>query len=507
MFLHYITSIFYVHNFAFGDYSPINPVAWSLEIEIQFYILAPILTALFFKIKNKLTRRLTLVGGIFLFISLQSYFGWWVAPYKMTILGQMQHFLVGFLALDFFLFDWKNNTRKSTWLDIAAIACLFIMAYTWTTEYWKNLVFATSLFVIFVAAFQGNLFRKFLSTPWVAIIGGMCYTIYLVHLPLMELLILGTKNITLTNYYIVNMIVQILLIVPIILIFSSIAFYYLEKPFMKKDWFQDFKVIINNWFSKSQIKKSVMTKSNMIALLLIFSGSVIAQSNLSTNVLPTPIPTPEEDVQTIFELKELEQLIQLAMIHSPALREQDLLIQQRGHEASLSKRRWADLLTFTAGWNRGTTSLLDQNDDGTNVNFLLVNRTNSFYNVGFQFRLSPSDIVNHKDKTTITKIEIEKAKTRKQTLQFGLREEVIRRYHTLTNAIEILEIKADLVESNKLALEITEKYFKEGNYPASEYATMLAKTKSAEEELIKMKNAAKMAYQMLEEIVGASIKK
>ena len=195
------------------------------------------------------------------------------------------------------------------------------------------------------------------------------------------------------------------------------------------------------------------------------------------------------------------------MIHSPALKEQDLLIQQRGHEASLSKRRWADLLTFTAGWNRGTTSLLDQNDDGSNVNFLLVNRTNSFYNVGFQFRLSPSDIVNHKDKTTITKIEIEKAKTRKQTLQFGLREEVIRRYHTLTNAIEILEVKADLVESNKLALEITEKYFKEGNYPASEYATMLAKTKAAEEELIKMKNAAKMAYHMLEEIVGASIKK
>ena len=294
MFLHYITSIFYVHNFAFGEYSPINPVAWSLEIEIQFYILAPILTALFFKIKNKLTRRLTLVGAIFLFISLQSYFGWWVAPYKMTILGQMQHFLIGFLALDFFLFDWRNNARKSTWLDIAAIACLFIMAYTWTTEYWKNLVFATSLFVIFVAAFQGNLFRKFLSTPWVAIIGGMCYTIYLVHLPLMELLILGTKNIRLTNYYMVNMIVQMLIIVPIILIFSSIAFYYLEKPFMKKDWFQDFKVIINNWFSKSQIKKSVMTKSNMIVLLLILSGSVMAQSNLSTNIQATPIPSAEE---------------------------------------------------------------------------------------------------------------------------------------------------------------------------------------------------------------------
>jgi hypothetical protein len=425
----------------------------------------------------------------------------------MSILGQMQHFLVGFLALDFFLFDWRHHPQKSTYLDIAAIACLLIMAYTWTTEYWKNLVFVTSLFVIFMAAFRGNLFRRFLSTPWIAIIGGMCYTIYLVHLPLIEFLTLGTKNITLTNYYIVNMIVQTLILVPIILIFSSFAFYYLEKPFMKKDWFRDFKVMISNWSNKSRIKKNIMTKSNMIVLLLSFSCTVIAQSNLSDTISQPPSTTaPEEIENTIFEIKELEQLIELAMKHSPALKEQDLLIRQRGHQASLSKRRWADLLTFAAGWSRGTTNLLDQNDDGTNVNLLLIDRTNSYYSVGFQFRLSPSDIVNYKDLTSIAKIEIEKAKTRKQTLEFGLREEVIRRYHNLISAIEILEIKVDLVESNKLALGITEKYFKEGNYPASEYATMLSKTKSAEEELVKMKNAAKMAYQMLEEIVGTSIK-
>lgn len=505
--LHYITSIFYIHNFVFGDYSIINPVAWSLEIEIQFYILAPTLTALFFSIQHKLTRRFTLIGSIFLWISLQHHFGWWFAPYKMSILGQMQHFLIGFLALDFFLFDWRNHSKKNRYLDLAAIACLFLMAYTWTTEYWKNLVFATSLFVVFVAAFQGNLFRKFLCTPWIAIIGGMCYTIYLVHLPFIELLILFTKNITLTNYYIVNMIVQTLLIVPILLIFSAIAFYYLEKPFMKKNGFQNFKLNISNWFNKSQIKKNVMTKSSMIVVLISFSCSIIAQSNLSTNIPTTPLPTPEEEVKTIFEIKELEQLIPLAMMHSPALREQDLLIKQKGHQANLHKRKWADLLTFSAGWNRGTTNLLDQNDDGTNVNLLLIDRTNSYYSVGFQFSLSPSDILNYKDLTTIAKIEIEKAQIRKQTLEYGLREEVIKRYHNLTSTIEILEIKVDLVESNKLALEITEKYFKEGNQPASEYATMLAKTKSAEEELIRMKNAAKIAYQLLEEIVGTSIKK
>src|SRR5690349_457011 len=38
-----IASIFYVHNPIFGRPSDIDFVAWSLEVEIQFYILAPLL--------------------------------------------------------------------------------------------------------------------------------------------------------------------------------------------------------------------------------------------------------------------------------------------------------------------------------------------------------------------------------------------------------------------------------------------------------------------------------
>ncbi len=512
MFLHYLSSIFYVHAFAYGEYSPINPVAWSLEIEIQFYILAPLLTALFFQIKNKWLRRSVLIASIFGFITMQNYFGWWVAPYKMTILGQMQHFLIGFLAVDFYLFDWRHSDRKSSWLDILAIVALFVMAYTWTTEYWKNLVFSTALFCIFIAAFQGNYFRRFIRISWVAIIGGMCYTIYLIHLPLLELLILGTKHITLTNYYIVNLLLQMVIVVPLIIVFSAIAFYWLEKPFMKKDWHLQLWKNMKSRFQKNQVKEQIMTKTNLMILLLLLGGlSANAQATLDSTAVDSITSqlknTPNQDAEDIFEIRPMEELIALALLHSPALKEQDLVIQQRGHEASLSKRRWADLLTATAGWNRGTTNLLDENNDGATVNYLLVNRTNSFYNFGFQLRLSPADIVNQRDKTQITKLEIEKAKIRKQGIEFGLREEVIRRYHMLMTALQLIEIKADLVESNELALKITEKYFKEGNYPASEYTTLLSKTTAAKEELLKAKNTAKMAYQMLEELVGTSIRR
>jgi peptidoglycan/LPS O-acetylase OafA/YrhL len=38
-----LASLVYQHNLIFGEMSPINPVTWSLEIEVQFYMLAPAL--------------------------------------------------------------------------------------------------------------------------------------------------------------------------------------------------------------------------------------------------------------------------------------------------------------------------------------------------------------------------------------------------------------------------------------------------------------------------------
>src|SRR5690606_17688210 len=62
---HYLASLFYVHGFVYDEWSRINPVAWSLEVEVQFYILAPLL-AMVFKIPGKVQRRSVIVGIILL---------------------------------------------------------------------------------------------------------------------------------------------------------------------------------------------------------------------------------------------------------------------------------------------------------------------------------------------------------------------------------------------------------------------------------------------------------
>jgi len=61
MWPHLLASFFYLHNMIFGAFpGAVNGVAWSLEIEIQFYVLVPML-ALLFAISDPRLRRAGIV--------------------------------------------------------------------------------------------------------------------------------------------------------------------------------------------------------------------------------------------------------------------------------------------------------------------------------------------------------------------------------------------------------------------------------------------------------------
>ena len=69
-----------------------------------------------------------------------------------------------------------------------------------------------------------------------AVIGGMCYSIYLLHYPLIALIMTFTKRIIWTDSFTINYMIQFALIVPLLLFVSAVFFYYVEKPCMKRDW-------------------------------------------------------------------------------------------------------------------------------------------------------------------------------------------------------------------------------------------------------------------------------
>lgn len=239
LFPHWGASLLYLHNIVYEDYSVINPVAWSLEIEIQFYLLAPFLAALFFRWSNKLFRRGLLLVSILGLLLAQQLFGWAAMPYKLTLLWQLHYFLIGFLLADWYLIDWSHRqatSQGSILLDVLAVAAIFVMCYSWSADLGKRIIFSGALLIFLYAGFRGRWFTRFLRLPWIASIGGMCYTIYLIHLPLLEGLTRLTASWQFTTSFSVNLVVQMLILFPIVIVISAIGFLLLEKPCMDKDW-------------------------------------------------------------------------------------------------------------------------------------------------------------------------------------------------------------------------------------------------------------------------------
>src|SRR5262245_37380922 len=113
LFPNFIASLFYSHGLVFGQHSLINSVAWSLEIEIQVYLLVPWLVGIF-KLKNRNVRRAVLIGLIAL--------GGWMSQHVIYPSGSgrlmlslpnfLHYFLAGFLLADLYLSGWLGGEKR-----------------------------------------------------------------------------------------------------------------------------------------------------------------------------------------------------------------------------------------------------------------------------------------------------------------------------------------------------------------------------------------------------------
>jgi Acyltransferase family len=114
--------LIYAHRFLFsGEPNPILPPTWSLEIEVQFYLMVPLL-ALVFTIQHTAKRRALMIGGaafaaIFQWLMFES-----VGVLPPVLLSYLQFFLVGFLLADVFLLEWHQEpSRGWTWDAIGLV--------------------------------------------------------------------------------------------------------------------------------------------------------------------------------------------------------------------------------------------------------------------------------------------------------------------------------------------------------------------------------------------------
>ncbi len=235
-----LASLAYSHFFVFRESSFINGVAWSLEVEVQFYLLAPLLAFLIFT-RNRTTRSVIYLG-IFLLCPimqyiLESHYGISIEKSRKTIVGNFQFFAMGFFLAEMYLYKRfvKLPTSISVLWGLALLSGLFLVPIRHAP--WENrAVFLACIVLFYWLVLSPGIWQRLFRFAPIAAIGGMCYSIYLLHFPLLRILGNAFKDVSISVYFMPNYFLHFFIVMVPILLTSSIFFLLVEKPCMNPSW-------------------------------------------------------------------------------------------------------------------------------------------------------------------------------------------------------------------------------------------------------------------------------
>src|ERR1700734_4214972 len=228
---HLAASAVYMHNLIFGAFpGAVNGVAWSLEVEIQFYCLVPLL-ALLFMISNAWARR-AMILVVMLVAGLLSNRLYSSLHFHASIAYYLAFFLAGFLVCD--LYITRREWKQSFLWDALALGLWPLVWYMGRD--FGHVVLPFVIVLLYLAAFRGRICAAVFSNRVITDVGGMCYSIYLFHF----LIIYGIKHLTaplhLGQNFWVYFALQSIIILPVVMVFCGIFFLLIERPCMDREW-------------------------------------------------------------------------------------------------------------------------------------------------------------------------------------------------------------------------------------------------------------------------------
>jgi peptidoglycan/LPS O-acetylase OafA/YrhL len=239
----WLASLIYAHGFIFHHTPLLTVVAWSLEIEIQFYILAPLLFRVL--LLPVVARRVLLTSAMVAMVLVQA-----VIPSPegmLTLFSFVQYFLMGILLADLHVSRYKAVEANSSGMISAALVTLISILFLPIKNspaalidparlLGARLFFPFLIGIFYYLVLNNDLLKKVFSFRFVPVIGGMCYSIYLLHYTIISAFGKVTMQWHITNYYLPNLLLQLTVFLIPILVLSSLFFYFVERPFMAGKW-------------------------------------------------------------------------------------------------------------------------------------------------------------------------------------------------------------------------------------------------------------------------------
>jgi len=242
----FAASCFYLHGLIFNVSPRINPPLWSLEIEMQFYLIFPAIIYSYLLIKNFFVRIIfsaivILLSGIF-----HAGAGVLWKGFDYTVISYFYMFVSGMAVCDIVnRFDFMNRA-DSVLFDVFCLigflgfiggGIFYNASKVDTLLYFGGFMFRMSaIILLFFGAIRGRISRKIFAIPWLAFLGSACYSIYLTHVPLMQLLaVLFAKIFPPTSQFNAWLWGWVLLI-PCVTACGVIFHIYVERVFMDHRW-------------------------------------------------------------------------------------------------------------------------------------------------------------------------------------------------------------------------------------------------------------------------------
>ncbi len=244
---HLAASLLYVHNLVYSEMSVVSAVAWSLEVEVQFYCLAPLFCSVF-RMKNPIMRRGFLLVAILIVgwgnaeLIPESSDRWSGNAWQMSVVNYLGYFFAGLLLADLHVSSSKSGSnlmRKLVWDGVAVAAWMWAWFHVEAASTIQILL-PVSVFLAYLGSLRGLLVSSLLRNKVIHTIGGICYTIYLWHQPvLMTWGRYGLPELWQNDWTLgANLTLQTIVATMILLPLCSLGFVFLEKPFMKPIWWK-----------------------------------------------------------------------------------------------------------------------------------------------------------------------------------------------------------------------------------------------------------------------------
>ena len=240
-------SLLFLHGTVLAAMPRTFPPGWSLEIEIHFYLVAPILFALIMRVRAaRFAAWKWCILGASVAVTAASTFAFGEhAGYYFSLVRFLPFFLLGpclVLALD----ERARGAMPAGLADAVGFCALLALCASGVAQHstsgWINVTLLDvgrmiAVAGMFVGAVRGRHFRAMCSLRWISFLGGACFSIYLCHLQVLQVLTPLVDKVLNPQSVYAAYVLGVLIQLPVAIVASLIFYVLVERQFMRPiDW-------------------------------------------------------------------------------------------------------------------------------------------------------------------------------------------------------------------------------------------------------------------------------